>query len=190
MSLLLTGAQDAVDAVRGALQQYLPAVLAAYEERTGLTLPMPQTVDLLATLEAMSSAAVPALAVSEGGLAEPLTPGASGQRGVYDGAFRVTARVLSRGQDYEDTSRISRVYGDAVIRAVMWHRRLGGLATTVAVTAAEPGVIDPAAVRTLAAREIDFTVYLPDVLDVSQDAPFTPDGPEVTSYDVTVTRKD
>jgi hypothetical protein len=185
----LTSAQDAVDAVRDTILARLPDVLAVYEAAYDVSMPMPATVDLMSTVDAMSSVATPAFAVAETGMAEPYVIQGNG---LYEATYGVVVRILCRGQDYDDTSRLSRLYAAAIERALIQSRTLGGVARAIVVTGEGLAPVDAQAARTLAGRDIDLDVTIRDALNPAMppELPFTPTGPLIKTTEVDVTRKD
>jgi hypothetical protein len=187
----LVGGFEAAEAVEATLLAWLPSVLAEVNAAKGLHLKVPTVIDMPITVDALTAAATPAMAVAGSGLAgEPVRDG----RGRYSAAYSITVRVLERAGGYRATARAVHAYSVAVRTALIQHRSLGGIARSVEWSAEEYSVIDPDKVRTLAGVDVGFIVTLPYVLDerlapsgsppASPDL-ITPDRPTVTSVDVT-----
>lgn len=170
----LLGGFEAAEAVESTLLTWLPSVLAEVNASTGLALELPALIDMPVSVDALTSAATPAMAVAGSGLAgEPVRDG----RGRYSADYSITVRVLARAGGYRATARQVHGYSVAVRTALMQHRSLGGVARGVTWAAEDYSVIDPDKSRTLAGVDLGFIVDLPFVMDERGGPSEPPTGP-------------
>jgi hypothetical protein len=192
----LVGGIHAARAVRATLLRWLPSVLLEVQadwradtllDAAELSLPLPDVVGMPIGVAALNAVATPALAVASSGLAgKPVRDG----RGRYSVPYGVTVRVLDRAGGYDATAMAVHAYSVAVRTALMQHRSLGGVATTLEWAGEDYAVIDTDAARTLAGVDVGFIAHLPHVLDdragptePPTPAGITPDRPIVQTVD-------
>lgn len=180
----LVTAQDVCDAVETVLRAHLPDLAT----RTGL--PTVKEWNQLPTLEALTTAKVPALAVTSPGLAGPPTRRSTG----WEADWRVVVGVYDRDKSHAATAARTRRWAAVVRQVVLQHPGLGGVAVgTVWVGEEYAERPERSAARTLGGCAVAFDVTVRDVLDnepyIAPD-PSDPGGgdrPTVTSTRRTVT---
>lgn len=175
----LVTAHDVCSAAEAILTEHLPGWAAAAE------LKPVTTWQQVPTVQAISSAPVPAGAITSPGLTEPPTK----HRDRHEATWRIVAAVYDRGSDYTDTARRIRTWA-ALIRAVLvQHPRLGGLALRLDWVGEEYELVPEQGARTLGGCAVAVDVVVADV--VPSTAPpglgGPPPAPTVTATRSTVT---
>lgn len=88
-----------------------------------------KTWQQLPTIEALSAATFPAIAITSPGLTEP--PRRVRSRNVYECTWRIGIGIYDRGRDHEDTQAKARKWA-AIVRSVMLRNQtLGGVAERI-----------------------------------------------------------
>lgn len=166
----LVGPLHIVDAFRSTLKLWAPSVLAELAI-AGTQLKPPALIDMPLTVDALSSAQTPGIAVAVTGLLEEPERSA---RGTYNATWGVTVRVLARGDSFESTA--SAVYGyEVLVRTVVMQHASLGIGARTHWLGEEFAVIDPSSSRTLGGLDIAFGVELRDVLDGGAGPAVPPD---------------
>lgn len=141
-------------AVEAVLRERLPALAI----RAGLE-PV-ATWQQVPTIDALTSASVPALAITSPGITEA----PKRRAGVYEATWRVAIGIYDRGRDHEATAGRVRTWA-AIVRAALTGSRLGGIAAETTWVgedyASLPGR-DHA--RTIAGAAVAFDVRVPAAL--------------------------
>ncbi|NGZ99397.1 hypothetical protein G5V59_00215 [Nocardioides sp. W3-2-3] len=109
------------------------------------------------TVEALTSANLPGVAITAPGIAEP--PSYSRSSKAWSATWRMAAGIYVRGRDHAETQKLVRDWVAGIRMTVLTHRTLGGVARSLTWTGEEYGV-RPARenARTLAAGAVAMTV--------------------------------
>jgi hypothetical protein len=172
----LVTADEACAAVEASLRAALPAAAA------DLGLTAIQEWQQVPTDDALTSAAVPAVAISSPGDAREPRRTAAG----YEIPYRVSVAIFDRGENHGDTQRRIRIWAALLTAALAQNQTLGGFAKRLTVI--EQRIADPGrgAARTLGGCSVSVDIE-PAALAVPHvAAPLLPgSGPTVQSTSTT-----
>lgn len=162
------GADEVCIAVEQSLRTRIPVVIDALD--LGATLKPFRDWQQLPTIEALSSANLPAGAVTSPGLTEP--PTYSRATG-WTATWRVAVGVYARGRDHSDTQAQVRDWIKVCRTALMGDRSVGGLAKSLRWVGEEYALVPGRnSARTIGAGAVAVDVTVENVLDLgSLDLP-------------------
>ncbi|MSZ75522.1 MAG: hypothetical protein F2667_00275 [Actinobacteria bacterium] len=160
----LVTAETLCQAVEATLRADLPGVVAAFgwTERLGAIEDWHQ----VPRLEAISTANLPAGAITSPGLVRPPTYSRSSG---WSATWRVVAGVYVRGEDHHDTAARCRDWAGVIRTVFLANRSLGGVADGGLVWAGEEYDEQPqkSVARTLAACAVAIDVSATNVIDTA-----------------------
>jgi len=178
MTTVIVSADQACRAVQAVLEEHLADSVTAL----GWDLLPVQEWQQLPTLEAVSSAVLPAVSIACSRLnGEPTYHR-------HDQAYRVTLRIevgvyyREPGVDHSETAKAARDYAAAIRLTVLSHPRLGGLARGLRWPDEEYRLVpNRNSARTFAAAAVSFDVDVLMAASISSATPGRPDDPLVQS---------
>lgn len=177
----LLSADDLCTAAEAVLKEHLQALA------TSRGLENIRTWEQLPTLEALTTANLPAVAVSSPGLTKPAVRRSAG----YDATWRIVVGAFARGDSFTETAARVRDWAAVIRQVVLQHPTLGGVATGVEWVG-EEYVERPerSTARTLGGCAVVFDVTAHNVIDAEPYVPPEQGGgkqPAVQSTHSTVT---
>lgn len=162
----LVSGGDVCRAAQAILETHLPGVLAEY----GLTgLGKVSTWQQVPTVEALTSAVLPAGAITSPGLVEPprLT-----RSGGWTATWRLAVGVYARGRDHNETAQHVRDWAAAVRATLLRHPSLGGVVQSLMWAGEDYATLPQrSAARTIGGCAVAFDVTVKDVVQLAPPAP-------------------
>jgi hypothetical protein len=175
-------AKHVTDAVRDTLKSWLYPALAevarqhgldptAWPDKAGIPPVRTWRARSFSDLLAAGADQLPAVfATTAGG-------GFSEDEEAIDGSWSTTVTIVARGQDFDTTGDIVKLYVAAARVALVQHPRLGGIARSISPRREEYDSIDARGGRTLAAGFFDFDVALEAVVNPAAGPAVPPADP-------------